>query len=424
MATPTPTPPRPITINRARLEHDLARLVRIPSLGGSAAEVEIQDLLARDLESEGWEVTQWHMDIAALVARSDFPGMEVERTHGTGVLARWRGTGGGATLLLNGHTDVVPPGDRAAWTCDPFAADVRERDGRKIMVGRGTADMKAGFVAAWEAMRAVRESGVVLRGDVLLAPVSGEEDGGVGTFDLLAHGVAADACVVPEPTDLDVVPANGGALTFRLHVHGRATHASRRTEGVSAIEKFVPLLAALEQHERERNANVDPLMERWPIAYPLSIGTVHAGDWASTVPDLLIAEGRLGVAIGESVEQARASFEDAVARACAADPWLAEHPVEVEWWGGQFASGKTDPHAAIIAVVEDEHRAATGRTPHKYGGPYGSDLRLLTAMGGIPTVQYGPGDSAVAHSPDEWVSLDDVETCAHVLAQVIIRVCS
>lgn len=412
------------TINRARLEADLARLVQIPSLGGTPAEVEIQELLARDLANEGWEVTRWQMDIASLVARPDFPGMEVERTEGTGVLARWQGTGGGATLLLNGHTDVVPPGDLAAWTCDPFAAEVRERDGRPIMVGRGTADMKAGFVAAWEAMRAVREAGIELRGDVLLAPVSGEEDGGVGTFDLLAHGVRADACVVPEPTDLDVVPANGGALTFRLHVHGRATHASRRTEGVSAIEKFVPLLAALERYESERNAQVDPLMQRWPIAYPLSIGTVRAGDWASTVPDLLIAEGRLGVAIGESVEEARSSFEAAVARACAEDPWLAEHPVDVEWWGGQFASGKTDPNAAIIAIVEDEHRAATGRTPKKYGGPYGSDLRLLSGLGGIPTVQYGPGDSAVAHAPDEWVSLDDVETCARVLAQVIIRVCS
>ena len=116
----------------------------------------------------------------------------------------------------------------------------------------------------------------------------------------------ADACVVPEPTDLDLVPANGGALTFRLLVRGRAVHASRRTEGVSALEVFLPVLEALTALETRRNVDVDPLVRRWPIAYPISIGTVHAGDWASTVPDLLVAEGRLGVpqreaAVGEVV---------------------------------------------------------------------------------------------------------------------------
>ncbi len=283
--------------------------------------------------------------------------------------------------------------------------------------------MKAGVVAMWAAVRAVKEAGVPLRGDVVLAPVSGEEDGGLGTFALLRHGVTADMCVVPEPTSMDVMPANGGALTFRLTVRGLATHAARRTDGVSAIEKFYPVLEALRELESRRNAEVDVVMQRWPLAYPLSIGTVHAGDWASTVPDLLTAEGRLGVALGETNAQARAALESAVAQACARDPWLAAHPVEVTWWGGQFASGRTPADAPVISLVSEVQRSLRGRDPEVYGGPYGSDLRLLVGIGGIPTVQWGPGDAGVAHSADEWVAMDEVLDTARGLVRLILTVC-
>ena len=424
--------PRPVPLapaDRDQLAADLETLIAVPSMGGTTAETSVQKLLADRWCSEGLHVATWDIDVAALQARSDFPGMEVERTSALGVSALRRGTGGGRTLMLNGHTDVVPPGDLAAWSADPFVPRRVTIDGRECIVGRGACDMKAGLVAAWEALRIVDRSGVILRGDVVLCPVSGEEDGGMGTFAALDQlltrdGMRIDACIVPEPTDLDLVPANGGALTFRLRVPGAAIHASRRAEGVSAIEKFIPILNALAELENSRNADVDPLMKRWPIAYPLSIGTVHAGDWASTVPDLLIAEGRLGVALDESMDQARTALESAVAHACSIDPWLRDHPVTVEWWGGQFASGRTPADASIISLVREAHARTTGVEPDTYGGPYGSDLRLLTGIGGIPTVQYGPGDTVVAHAPDEYVALDDVITCAEVLAEVIVEFCS
>lgn len=412
-----------VPVSRTRILEDLARLVAIPSVGGSAAEIEIQDTLVHAWRGEGWDVEEWNLDVAALTRDRNFPGMEVERASARGALMTWAGSGGGRRLLLNGHTDVVPPGDLGAWDCDPFLPRLEEYEGRQRLIGRGACDMKAGVVAAWEAMRALRDAGVSLAGDVMLAPVSGEEDGGLGTFALLQRGVRADACVIPEPTDLAIIPANGGALTFRIVVPGLATHASRRTEGVSAIEKFVPILAELRDLEAERNSDVHPLMRRWPIAYPLSIGTVRAGDWASTVPDLLIAEGRLGVAIGENVADARASLEHAVARACARDPWLHDNPARVEWWGGQFASGATDADSPLLTWVDEAHAAITGAPAEVFGGPYGSDLRLLVGLGGIPTVQYGPGDSAAAHAPNEWVDVDDVVTCARVLADVIVRAC-
>jgi acetylornithine deacetylase len=395
-------------------------LVRTPSVSGTDGENEAQAVMAAHMREGGLDVDHWPIDLPALQAHPDFPGMEVERREAWGLVGRHAGAGDGAALMLNGHVDVVPTGDPAAWVDDPFSGEVR--DGR--LLGRGACDMKAGLVAAFWALQAIRRAGVSLRGDVLLASVQGEEDGGLGTFATLQRGWRADACVIPEPTAMDIIPANGGALTFRLRVRGLATHAARRTEGVSSIEKFWPVWRAVDELERRRHTRVDPLMARWPLAHPILIGHVHAGDWASSVPDLLVAEGRFGVAVGESIDAARADLEQAIAEVNAADPWLRDHPVEVEWWGGQFASGRLPAESDLVDRVTSAH-AAIGdrRVPDVYGAPYGSDLRLLTGLGGIPTVQYGPGDAMYAHGPLEHVPVADIVTTARTLAALALDVC-
>ncbi|MGH8895322.1 MAG: M20/M25/M40 family metallo-hydrolase, partial [Actinomycetes bacterium] len=232
----------------------LADLVRVPSVGGTDAEHEIQAMLASGLAADGFEVDHWRLPLAELMAEPDFPGVEVERSEAWGLVGRLPGTGDGASLMLNGHVDVVPTGDLRAWSRpDPFSGQVVDGE----LHGRGACDMKAGLVAAMTALTAVRRAGAPLRGDVLVACVPGEEDGGLGTYATLRRGWRADACVLPEPTGLHIVPANAGALTFRLTVPGRATHASRRTDGVSALSKALPVLAALERLEARRNAGVD-----------------------------------------------------------------------------------------------------------------------------------------------------------------------
>ena len=248
-------------------------------------------------------------------------GMEVERESALGVVARFPGSGGGRTLLIDGHTDVVPPGDIGAWTGDPsFRAPCSATAAtpswpRRLRHESWTRRRMGSTPGCSPIGRAVAR-------DVLLCPVSGEEDGGLGTYAALEHlvGTPIAGCIVPEPTNLDLVPANAGTLTFRLTVNGAAIHASRRSEGVSAVEKFVPVLAALSHLEAVRNASVDELMQRWPVAYPLSIGTVHAGDWASTVPDLLVAgkparrrPGRVG---GQRSRRTRSSRRRCVSFGC------------------------------------------------------------------------------------------------------------
>ena len=406
---------------------DLMDLVAIPSVTGTAEELDAQRWVADRLAPLGADVDLWRMDLADLTARSDFPGTEAPRDEAWGLVGTVRpddGTQDAPSLVLQGHVDVVPAGDLATWEgADPYRpVVVRTPDGEAVM-GRGTCDMKAGVVAALHALDAVRRAGVRLRGTVALHSVVGEEDGGLGAFGTLARGHTGDACVIPEPTGRRVVTANAGALTFRLDVPGKAAHGSSRYEGVSAIEAFTTVHAALMDLERERCADPDPLMAGYQIPYPLSIGIVRAGDWSSTVPDALVAEGRYGVRLDESMDDARAAFEARVAAVCADDPWLRDHPVTVSWSGGQFGSGRLPTGHALLGVAQAAWATATGGPePAPRGGPYGSDLRLYAAAG-VPTLHLGPGDVKQAHTAREYVPVAEMHATARALALMVLRQC-
>ena len=405
-------------VDADRLVSLLQDLVQVPSTTGSPEESEAQHRLATRLHEAGMDVDLWRLDLDELTADRDFPGMEAPRDEGWGLVGTWGGEDG-PTLVLNGHIDVVPPGDLAPWPVDPWAGVVR--DGK--VLGRGTCDMKAGLACQVVAVEALRAAGVRLRGRVQLHSVVGEEDGGLGAFATLRRGYRGDLAVVGEPTSAGLVTASAGALTFRLRVQGLSAHGSMRLAGVDAVEKFLPVHAALRRLEAERNRSAHALMAAYPLPYPISVGTVRAGEWASTVPDLLVAEGRLGVALGEPVEHARAELEAAVAAVCADDPWLATHPVEVEWWGGQFASGQLPDASPLADLVADAHESVTGRRPLAGGVPYGSDQRLYTGLGGVPTLLYGPGDVRYAHSPDEHVPVAEMVDVARALVLLAARTC-
>ncbi|MBO7934553.1 MULTISPECIES: ArgE/DapE family deacylase [Streptomyces] len=404
-------------VDEAAVGRTLLELVAIPSVTGSPAESELQHHLAGRLERLGLDVDLWPMDLPALLADPGFPGMEVAREEAWGLVGHTDGGADGPTLILQGHVDVVPPGDLAAWQGDPFVPRVTG----DVVHGRGACDMKAGLAAQLAALAAVRASGVRLRGRVAAHFVVGEEDGGIGAFGTLRRGHRGDACVIAEPTAGTVITANAGALTFRITVPGKAAHASSREAGVSAIDGYLPLHRALARLEADRNRDPDPLLAEYPIPYSLSVGTLRSGDWASSVPDLLVAEGRLGVRLGEDPAAARAALERCVAEACAGDDWLRAHPATVTWPGGQFASGRLEPGHPLRDTVADAYADATGAArPRERGATYGSDLRHYTGAG-IPTLQFGPGDIAVAHSAREHVSLREVVDAARALAVTVLR---
>ncbi len=209
-------------IDQHQLVATLQALIAQPSLGGSDAEYTIQEVAAAELRAQGLDVTMTELDLAALYAHPDFPGYEVERHAARHVQATLAGTGSGRKLLLNGHLDVVPVGDVHAWRTDPWTGTVA--DGR--VYGRGSCDMKGGVACIIHAAGAIARSGVQLHGSLAVQTVIGEEDGGLGAFAAALQGPRADGAIIAEPTRLQPVLAQAGALTFRLRVNGRAAHGA------------------------------------------------------------------------------------------------------------------------------------------------------------------------------------------------------
>ncbi len=408
-----------IRIDRERLIDDLQTLVRIPSVTG--AEEVIADHAAGLLQELGLTVEVVRPDLAAHRADPAWPGEEMDRSSLPVVIGRAGPPGAaGPRLILSGHLDVVPAGDPATWTADPWAGDVRDGS----LYGRGACDMKGGVAAILAAARALGAAGELhrLAGELLVVLVPSEEDGGQGTLAAIRAGASGDMAIITEPSRLDIVVAHAGALTFRLTVPGRAAHASQRREGVSALDKLFVLTRALEADETRRNqTETDPLMTALGLPYPTIIGIVAGGEWASTVLDRVVAYGRYGVRLGQSPAAAEADLRAVIADASAGDPFLRDHPATVEITGGRFGSGRVgsdDPlPLGLAATVE----ATTGRRPELLGEPYGADMQMFINHGDTPCVIFGPGDVRVAHSADEHVSIDEVETCARVLAAWVRR---
>lgn len=391
----------------------LTELVAIPSVGGSAGEVAVQQHLAGLLAGFGLEVDLWPLDLAALRAGPAYPGEEVDRTQAWGLVASSR-PGEPVGLVLESHVDVVPAGDPAGWTADPFSPVV---SGGRVL-GRGSCDMKGGLAAVLAAVDRLGSDRQRVPAFAVHCVV-GEEDGGLGAYATLARGHTGRACVIPEPTDLQLVTGAAGSLTFRLEVPGLATHGATAYAGSSAIDRYLPLHAALAELGRRRNAQVEPLLAHLPVAYPLSVGRLRSGDWASSVPDRLVAEGRYGLRIEEDPAAARAELEDAVRDAAERDPFLREHPPVVTWSGGRFGGGRLPAGHALADQVGAAHRAVTGeQLPPGRAVPYGSDLRLYAAAG-VPTLHYGPGDIRLAHAPDESVPVDQLVTASRVFEHLL-----
>jgi acetylornithine deacetylase len=404
-------------IDRDRLVDDLRALIRLPSITGS--EEAVAAWAADALRELGLAVETIRPELAAIRADPAWPGEEMPRSSLPVVIGRV-GRSGGRRIVLSGHLDVVPPGDLATWTTDPWAGEVR--DG--AMYGRGACDMKGGVAAILAAIRELAGAGELTRldGELIVALVPSEEDGGQGTLAAIRAGATGDLAIITEPSDLDVVVAHAGAITFRLTVPGRAAHASRRREGVSALDKLWLLARALEADETRRNeAETDPLMTALGLPYPTIIGIVAGGDWASTVLDRVTADGRYGVRLGQSEADAEAELRACIEAACAADGFLRDHPATVEITGGRFGSARVPSDHPLPVGLAEVVEQVTGRRPALLGEPYGADMRLFVNVGNTPCVIFGPGHVNVAHSADEHVPIAQVEDCARVLAAWLRR---
>jgi acetylornithine deacetylase len=237
-------------------------------------------------------------------------------------------------------------------------------------------------------------------------------------------GHTADAAVIMEPTELKMGPAHSGALAFSVRVPGKSAHACVREEGVSAIEKFIPLFKGLRALESQRNEPIDdPLYARYRIPYPINIGTVRGGAWPGSVPESLEFQGRVGVVVVERVEDARRNVEEAIARAADADPWMREHRPVVDWSGYQFEPASIPVNHPLVEAVKEAFWEATGKAAQLEGMTYASDMRHLVNTGRTPTLLFGPGDVRNAHGPDEHVEIEELVAAARALTLTALRFC-
>ncbi len=345
--------------------------------------------------------------------RSDFVGSP----NVVGVL---KGAGGGKSMILNAHIDVVPEGEAARWDDDPYSGAVR---GGKLY-GRGTSDMKGGAVANLIAMQAIQGVGLRLKGDVIFQSVIEEESGGAGTLAAILRGYKADAALIPEPTNMKIFPKQQGSMWFRITVTGRIAHGGTRYEGVSAIEKSMAVVQHVLNLEAKRNIDIsDPLYQGNPIPVPINLGTIEGGSWPSSVPDVVKLEGRMGVFPEEEMEDAQQEMIRWLEALKEQDPWFVENPVKLEFFGARWLPGFIDAEHELLRIVKDGFKTVMNKEPVVEASPWGTDGGLLTKLSGTPCIIFGPGVTETAHFPNEHIELDDMFKTAEIIALAVVNWC-
>ncbi|MEO1853633.1 peptidase [Chromohalobacter sp.] len=395
----------------------LQEWVQDPTLSGQ--ESRYQHRIADLYRELGLDTDLWEIDIASLKHNPLFHCQRESLAGSPNVVGTWKGTGGGRSLILNGHVDVVPEGDHAQWHHPPYSGEII--DG--CLYGRGVTDMKGGNLSAYVAVATLKTLGVRLKGDVILQSVIEEEAGGAGTLAALERGYTADAALIPEPSEQKIFPRQQGSRWFRLRVMGVKAHGGTRYEGVSALEKSVAVIAAIQALEAQRNADLnDPLYEGVPIPLPINLGRIEGGDWPSSVPDEITLEGRIGVGPGETVETAEQALVSAMAALAEQDDWFADHPVEVEFYGACWQPGGIDLDSPLVTQLCNAFERVHGRMPERQASPWGTDGGLLSQYG-VPALVFGPGITRLAHFPNEHIRLDDIFDVAEIMALTLIDWC-
>jgi acetylornithine deacetylase len=391
-----------------------------PPVAGADA----QDRVADELVALGFETEHVTPDPAALAEK--YSSFRIADAHSQIaprpiVLSRVAGRGGGRSLLLDVHADVVGPGDLSRWSQPPFAA---ASDGRRVG-GRGAADARGPLAALVYALRCARDLSGGLAGDVVVVVSVGDEEiGGPGTLAALDAGWTADAAIVGEPTALAVCPASRVAAVIRLEVAGVEAHAGASFKGVNAIVNAMKYIDALVELQAELDhRRPHPLYERLPVAHAFNIATIHGGEFTGVVPNRCVLEVVAGGVPGEKPSDLRSWVEACVDGVTAGDSWLSEHPPKVMWLM-ELEGAETRLDDPLVQTALEAGRRALGRTPAAEPFLGGSDLRFVTGEFGIPAVHIGPGDMLAGHGYDESVELGEVEQAAAFCAEVILEWCA
>ncbi|KZZ84262.1 MULTISPECIES: peptidase [Bacillaceae] len=404
--------------NQHRAVKLLQKLVEQPSTQGNEASA--QAIVLEKCRQIGLEIDIWEPGGKKLKSHRHFYSTRSNFKESPNIAAVLKGSGGGKSLIFNGHIDVVPEGDLEQWDREPFFPKLENGN----VYGRGTSDMKGGNVSMLMALEAISRCQTSIKGDIIFQSVIEEESGGAGTLDAILRGWEADAAIIPEPTNMKIFPKQQGSMWFKVIVHGKSAHGGTRYEGVSAIEKAMMVMNHIRELEKVRNDRItDPLYASTPIPIPINIGKITGGNWPSSVPDRVILEGRCGVAPNEQMEEVQQEMQEYLERLAGFDPWFADHPAELQWYGARWLPNELEPDHLLIDCLVQSFKEVTGEQPVMEASPWGTDAGMISAAGSIPSIVFGPGITETAHHPNEYIPVKNVIQAAKVMALFALKWC-
>jgi acetylornithine deacetylase len=400
-----------------------------PSVEDGGGEGAFQQFVAAELDSLGCRVESWETDADALAAwYPDIRGaLRPEGFRGRPNVIGWipsaeRPDGQRAAVILNSHADTVAPGDTAAWKHPPFSAHLEQG----TIYGLGVADAKGSLFTFIGAVRALRRAGIRLRRGAMIQSVVDEEWGGAGALECLRRGYTAGAALIGEPTELRVCPGSRGAMNLRIRVSGRKAHPGEGWRGVNAIRKTWLYIDALDRLRDDLDRT-----KMHPLWAPLKVGHVWnlmglsggpVGRVGRSVPDACEVTIGIGMIGTERRETMQPIIEAALRRVTADDAWLSAHPPEITWLPGGFDPAVADAaHPAVTALA---HSLADLDHPATIEAlSAATDGRHLVNAGGVPAVNFGPGEMHLAHSPMESLRVADFQKGIEAVALFLTRYC-
>jgi len=402
----------------------LSELSSYPSTRGN--EHHAQQFMAEQLRARDYSVDTWTIEVADISGLPGFSPIEGDYENALNVVGTHRSRAAvGKSLILNGHIDVVPTGPLEMWNAPPFEPHCE--DG--WMYARGAGDMKAGLVANLFALDALMATGHRPGADVHLQSVVEEECTGNGALACLQRGYRADAALIPEPFDEQLVTAQIGVLWFQVHITGVPVHVASAGSGANAIEAAIPLIAALHDLEARWNAaeREHPHFGRVDHPLNLNIGRIEGGDWASSVPAWCRFDARMGICPGRDIDEARAGIEACLSEAATGDPFLRDNPPRLSFHGfraeGYALADDARPHTAqAIASLAGAHRTVNGSDLPRCPITATTDARFFGLYADTPALVYGPTAEAI-HGFNERVDLESMRRVTQTIALFVAYWC-
>ncbi|MDF2910322.1 MAG: acetylornithine deacetylase or succinyl-diaminopimelate desuccinylase [Sporolactobacillus laevolacticus] len=386
---------------------------------GGGNEKNGQKIVKQKLQELNFTIDEFDVDDEKI---KKFPGANLGHKNAgrPNVVGLLKGTGGGKSLILNGHIDTMPYGNRSQWKHDPFSGTVIDNE----MYGLGATDMKGSLAAMILAAELVQKLGIKLKGDLLIQSVVDEEGGGNGTMACVERGYTADGAIVGEPTQLHLQTAHMGFLFHEIKVTGKSLHSSQLWEGVNAIDKSLKIYHALKELER------DWLMTRRHPLLPgptINLGVIEGGVAGSVVPNLCTMKTCLHYhpEPNETKETTRnrvvSEVDQAIISAVKSDSWLAANLPEVSIYQEGFAFETPLDHPLVLEMKQTLDNVLEETVVE--GMPAGCDARTLASFGNTPTIILGCGNPQHCHCVDESLPVDQFLQLIDIYTQFIISWC-